>query len=159
MDVEIKEEVLAVMNRMREVLRKKEPILRIVGEVILSSVQKNFLEEGRPEPWEPLAPSTLRQRERQEYVNPETGKAAILRRGNNLFNSIHYEVEGDSVSIGPGSNIEYAAIHQFGGYAGRGHRAHIPARPYLMVQEEDWGEIERELYGLLNAVWNGRVIL
>jgi hypothetical protein len=30
-----------------------------------------------------------------------------------------------------GSNKRYAAIHQFGGQAGRKRRATLPARPYL----------------------------
>ncbi len=36
----------------------------------------------------------------------------------------------------------YAAIHQFGGRAGRGHAAKIPARPFLVVQDDDLEEIK-----------------
>lgn len=39
------------------------------------------------------------------------------------------------VEIGP--NVEYAAIHEFGGNAGRGGSAKIPARPYMQPSFED----------------------
>jgi phage virion morphogenesis protein len=43
------------------------------------------------------------------------------------------------------TNVIYAAIHKFGGKAGRGKRVNIPARPYLQMTDEDMEEI-------LNAV-------
>jgi phage virion morphogenesis protein len=50
-----------------------------------------------------------------------------------------------------GTDIVYAAIHQFGGETGRGNKTIIPARPFLGVREEDWAEIEsmlvNELFG------------
>lgn len=36
-----------------------------------------------------------------------------------------------------GTNEPYAAIHQFGGKAGRNKRAEIPKRPFLTLTEED----------------------
>jgi len=43
------------------------------------------------------------------------------------------------------ANKIYAAIHHFGGKAGRGKKVTIPARPYMMVQDEDWREMEAAL--------------
>ena len=40
-----------------------------------------------------------------------------------------------------GSNLDYAAIHQFGGQAGRNKSVEIPARPYLQLTPEDFEEI------------------
>ena len=40
-----------------------------------------------------------------------------------------------------GSNLDYAAIHQLGGQAGRNKKTEIPARPYLKLTDEDFGEI------------------
>ena len=31
----------------------------------------------------------------------------------------------------------YAAIHQFGGWAGRNRKVYIPARPFLQLTNED----------------------
>lgn len=36
-----------------------------------------------------------------------------------------------SVQTGPGGKVPYAAIHEFGGKAGRHHTTMIPARPYI----------------------------
>jgi len=44
-----------------------------------------------------------------------------------------------------GSNVIYSRIHQLGGMAGRGHKVKIPARPFLLVQDQDWGTIKNVL--------------
>ena len=76
-------------------------------------------------------------------------------KGGGLRSTIQRE-SGDgeaSISAGLGSNLRYARIHQLGGLTGRGHKAKIPARPYLgltkeerMYALEDIGEI------LVNAI-------
>ena len=53
-----------------------------------------------------------------------------------LKNSITYAVVGDNRLL-IGTNLVYAAIHQLGGMAGRGHRSKIPPRPYLVFRPED----------------------
>lgn len=55
-------------------------------------------------------------------LNVRTGRlrAAI---GIKRISAFHYEVIVNKVV--------YAAIHEFGGMAGRGRQVHIPARPYL----------------------------
>lgn len=50
-----------------------------------------------------------------------------------LFGSIQADWGADFVEIG--SALEYAAIHQLGGTAGRGRTVTIPARPYLGLSE------------------------
>ena len=50
-----------------------------------------------------------------------------------------YENDDDSAVIG--SNLDYAAIHQLGGQAGKGHKTEIPARPYLQLTDDDFAEI------------------
>ena len=40
-----------------------------------------------------------------------------------------------------GSAKDYAAIHQFGGQAGRGRKVTIPARPYLGINDQDEANI------------------
>ena len=56
-----------------------------------------------------------------------------------LRGSITHEASEDQVVIG--TNVIYAAIQQFGGKAGRGHKVTIPARPYLGVSDQDEQEI------------------
>lgn len=47
----------------------------------------------------------------------------------------------DRQTAGWGTNKKYAAIHQFGGKAGRHLSAEIPARPYLGVSDENLKEL------------------
>ena len=61
--------------------------------------------------------------------------------------SIHPEAHPDRAEIG--TDMIYAAIHQFGGLAGRGHVVEIPARPYLGVRDEDWPEIKDAVLAFL----------
>ena len=51
-----------------------------------------------------------------------------------------------------GSNVVYAAIHQFGGRAGKGRRARVPARPYLGIDERDRDAIVRIVTRTLEGV-------
>ena len=59
-----------------------------------------------------------------KVLNVRTG---TLRRsiGNKIFR------RGDSIVGFVGSNVVYAAIHEFGGMAGRGRKVKIPERSYL----------------------------
>ena len=147
MDIKIEVDDKGVKEALRELSERMEdmtPVMRRIGELLVSSVQENFNREGRySEPgswrggskrWQPLAPSTIKQRERLGYWPGQ-----ILTRTGRLKASITYHAGRDYVAVG--TNLVYAAIHQFGGKAGRGHRANIPARPFLVVQDEDLDEI------------------
>ena len=60
-----------------------------------------------------------------------------------LLGSIHYELGENLVYVG--TDKIYAAIHNFGGQAGRGRKVTIPQREFLMVQDEDVEEIHAGL--------------
>ncbi|WP_237043778.1 phage virion morphogenesis protein [Pseudomonas aeruginosa] len=53
--------------------------------------------------------------------------------GHKRLGSLGHDL-GGTQRAGIGSNLVYAAIHQFGG-AGRGHQVEIPARRYLPFDE------------------------
>lgn len=80
------------------------------------------------------------------------------RTGTNEPESIYrIATESGSVQITFGSQTPYAAIHEFGGLAGRGHTASIPGRPYLgPALELESGEVinlfDRELQELAREV-------
>lgn len=63
----------------------------------------------------------------------------ILQVEGKLAASINTYYDNDSAVIG--SNLEYAAIHQLGGQAGKNKSVEIPARPYLFLSESDYDEI------------------
>jgi len=104
----------------------------------------------------------------QKYFSggaPARGPAAavLTSRSGNLFNSVlaslQVAVTADSVDLSIGSALPYAAIQEYGGYAGRpgpfkkkdGHRPYLPARPYLQPAMDD---LSKALPGLLDQVLN-----
>jgi hypothetical protein len=68
-----------------------------------------------------------------------------------LRRSVNFVLESDglTVHIGPGGDAEkYAAIHEFGGKAGRKHSVTIPARPYVAPA---WKKKGREAINAIRA--------
>ena len=93
-----------------------------------------------------LVASTLRrfERERAPDGSPWLRSARALAEGGQtltdtgrLRGSIAHTVTDGGRAVEVGSNVIYAAIHQFGGRAGRGRKAKLPARPYLGIDERD----------------------
>jgi len=155
-------EVKALLGRIQRRLADLTPAMKIIGSTIQASVVRNFEVGGRPK-WKPLSRVTLKRRKKGGGILRVQGMAG------GLMGSIHYRAHNDRVIIG--TNKIYAGTHQFGARKGsfgtivasvrehmrRGHmvRAHtrrmavpwgdIPARPFLMVQDEDWSEIREAL--------------
>lgn len=80
--------------------------------------------------------------------------AAKARGGQTLIDSgklrdtyNHFESIGDEVLLG--SDSIYAAIHDSGGDAGRGHKSHIDARPVLGVNPRNDADIVSEIMQFL----------
>lgn len=130
------DEVLgAAFARLLRLGRDPRALLDEVGGAMVASTEQRFVTEEDPEgnPWPALDPDYARRR--------RGGAAHILRRDLHLFDSLSHRVGTGEVAWGV--NRVYARIHQFGGEAGRGGAAEIPARPYLGVSAEDRREIER----------------
>jgi phage virion morphogenesis protein len=68
---------------------------------------------------------------------------SILQVEGKLAASVTTYYDDDSAVIS--SNWKYAAIHQFGGDAGKGRKVKIPARPYLGITEDEQKEILDEV--------------
>lgn len=121
--------------------RRVERPLKAAGAVVITSVEKTFQAQGRPEKWTPLSPRTL-QRRRKGSGKSRRG-ARILIDTARLKNSISMRlVEGPAVEVG--TNVIYARRQHFGydpaGRKGRG-QTKTPARPFLVVQNEDVDKI------------------
>jgi phage virion morphogenesis protein len=150
------------LAKIRERSGNLKPVLTDCGEIMRSSIEENFLREGRYESvdswrggnnrWQELSPVTIKQREKSGRW---PGKK--LQISGQLAASITYNVNGNSLEIG--SNKVYAAIHQFGGPAGRNNRVTIPGRPYLVIQNEDVDEMIDIAGNYITGDWNmaGRI--
>jgi phage gpG-like protein len=172
-------------------------VMGMIGEIILSSVDENFERGGRYKEagsyegggskWVDLKPGTKKARARK---GKWPGKILLVK--GQLVGSLHPSPFEDRVEIG--SNLVYAAIHNFGGtihrtvkagnvrlqsrhgkllkgktggaiFSGSEHqhtlhpiRDHkigkpytitIPARPFMVVQDEDLTEIIRAVQEFL----------
>lgn len=121
--------------------------LRDIGEHLVNTTRERFSHEMSPagHPWAPLSPATV---EWKTGIGKNPDK--ILTMYGDMRGGIAYRVDVDELAVG--SDKEYAAIHQFGGLAGRGMATSsrsggsaggvfIPARPFLGLSEEDEAEI------------------
>lgn len=126
-----------------------------IGMYIVSRTMERFEQEGPG--WPPLSPATLRSRRRGRVSGVRrmldrirsaiTGRSAysakILQDTGRLRASIGAPAGEGVFRVRPrevvvGTNVPYAAVHQFGtNRAGRSHAVHIPARPFLKIEDED----------------------
>ena len=154
--------VTGLLDRLKARTSNLRPAMKDIGEIVRSSVTKNFTQGGRPNQWTPTKvlstylsytmrrtksrnrkkAYTLNGRMTKGFERYTAGKKTLIDTGR-LRNSITARAYADRAVVG--TNVIYAAIHQFGGMAGRGRKVKIPARPFLLVQEEDWTAIRQSL--------------
>lgn len=127
------------------------PAMRKIAQTMATQTEINFREQGRPK-WQALSESTLHARlgGAKAYKKDGTltakaqriksGGFRILQNSGALASSITSDYDDQQAVIG--SNLVYAAIHQFGGQAGRGRKVAIPARPYLPITKD--GQLQPE---------------
>ncbi len=124
----VSRDVAGAILRIRDRLAKGAEAYEGIGTSLKDNIRLGFVDSMSPygEPWLPI-----KYRDGQPLV--DTGR---------LRDSITYQASDDGVEVG--TNVVYAAIHQFGGMAGRGQKVHIPARPYMPVRNnsvdlpDDW---------------------
>lgn len=135
----ITDDLQRVLNLAARQTSNTAPLMRIIRAQLLSQTQQNFRAQGRPK-WPALSDVTLK-----NYERLGISTAGLLRRSNSLYNSIQTFSDMSSATISAGGGNQsgaYAAIHQLGGKAGRGHKVKIPARPYLPIDKE--GNLQKE---------------
>jgi phage virion morphogenesis protein len=108
------------------------PLMDGIAAELLSVTEDAFASEGvvGGEKWKPLALSTIRQRE-----NRGQWPGKKLQRSTAGLTASLQPSHGPATAMLTVSK-PYAAIHQFGGMAGRGRKVEIPARPYLPLKQE-----------------------
>ena len=110
----------------------EETMTEIAG-IMLDAVEENFEQEGRPEKWTPLADATVEDR-REKGFGP---KHPILQRTVTLAASVQAHSSRSEAMVT--TNLRYAAIHNFGGEAGRNKKVTIPPRPFMVLTNEEEG--------------------
>ncbi|MFA6690747.1 MAG: phage virion morphogenesis protein [Saccharofermentanales bacterium] len=138
--------VTALFRRLQQRLADTQPFMDDIGERVKGSVQRNFDEEGRPQKWVPLRFASkvawiLRKKtfwSKKGYMNKK-GKEAwagrkILNDTARLRRSISHRAFKNRVKVS--TLVKYAMFHQEG-------TRKMPARPFLLVQQEDWDYIIR----------------
>ena len=103
----------------------EEPLTRAVERVVAPSIAQNFEVGGRPA-WAPLEAGTLDQ---------TTGGSVLIRTGllrDTASDPQTFTIDGESARIEDLGAAWYGEIHDNGDGFGV-----IPARPFLLFQEED----------------------
>ena len=143
--IEIKLDNKEVELRLLDLAKRSEnlrPLMKNIAGIFTYSTEENFKEQGRPDKWIDLAESTKKQRTKTGHYPGQ-----ILQVSGQLASSISTYYDNDSAVIG--SNLDYAAIHQLGGQAGKNQSVTIPARPYLKLTDNDFEEILLEIIKFL----------
>ncbi len=152
-----------IQNLLKRLAKKSSdlsPTMREIAGIMHDAVEENFEQEGRP-PWKP-----------SQRALREGGKT--LQDTGRLAASITSRHSASSAEVG--TNVEYAAIHQFGGktpprkivprrkkalfWPGAKHPVKsaqhpgstIPARPFLSLTDEDKKEIIAALKRALDKI-------
>jgi phage virion morphogenesis protein len=138
--IEIKLDNKEIVDKLLDLAKRGEnlrPLMKNIAGIFAYSTEENFKAEGRPK-WQDLSEVTKKKR-----IEIDKYPGQILQVEGKLAASVstYYDDEGAII----GSNLDYAAIHQLGGDAGKGRKVKIPARPYLKLTEEDQREILEEV--------------
>lgn len=131
------------LNQLAEKTLDLRPLMRNIAGILEDSVEENFEQQGRPK-WKGLKKPTIEYRTKKGYY---PGKILTMR--GELAASITSNYDDNSAVVG--TNKVYAAIHQFGGEAGRGKKVEIPARPYLKLGDKENAEIINEVKNYLQG--------
>lgn len=132
-----------VLRAIHKMVNDLSPVFDEIGDTLVDRARDRFSKSVGPngERWRPT----------------KAGNKPLVRTGA-LMRSIDYTVSRRKMTIG--SSLEYAAIHQFGGNAGRGGKSKIPARPYLAdaagnLDRNDVSAIDEIVAKFINRVATG----
>lgn len=115
-----------------------EPIFDDIGNDVVRFIHRNFQEGGRPK-WPKWSAKYKKWRSENK-----PGKILILDKI--LYNSITHEAHRTYLLVG--SNMEYAATHNFGD-----QRRNIPQREFLNIQNDEHEFITSEIEDYLRQPW------
>lgn len=152
------------LQQVAERVQNMQPVLQGLGDFLVARIQARFDTSTGPDGqrWRALSAATLRAfsdrlgakyRKKAGGLNARgqakvSGRKILVLTGD-LQRQTRARAGATSVVI---SNSQpYAAIHQFGGQAGRGHKVTIPARPFFPVKP-DGSIYEQEMPSILDRL-------
>lgn len=127
-------DVQRMLGRMVENAQDMTRPMKEFAQYMLNEATGRFEREEDPwgKGWVKLSDSTLKQREKAGKSGKKLQVDGILKGSLASF--------AEATSAGllvDGSNLEYAAIQNFGGEAGPGHKVLIPARQFVGFNDDD----------------------
>lgn len=135
-------QLLRRLDAVEQGLADATPLMRVWGEIAHASITRNFEVGGRPKRWRKLSPKTIKGK----------GHSRILIQTGNL-SRIVVQPHRTSLQVGTSpATKDYAAIHQFGGKAGRGKKVPIPQRQFLLLQKADLDDFKIETRHYLKRI-------
>lgn len=111
-------EIQNQLKRLEDGVENRYLLMRRLSETMHTAVKLNFRYAGRPK-W-------LGLKYRADKPLTDTGR---------LKDSFSTMYDNDTALVG--TNIIYAAIHNFGGQAGRNRKVRIPQREFLTLTDDD----------------------
>lgn len=127
------QQIASILDKLANAAQDRTRLMRSIAGTMESAVLQNFDVGGRPK-W-----LGLKYRQGTPLVDTE-----------NLMNSITSYYDNNVAEVG--TNEPYAAIHQFGGKAGRGRKVDIPARPFLVLTPQDEDDILEDVQAYFQSV-------
>lgn len=152
--IELKDDqITRLFSSLQKKLGNLTPVMKQIAGIMHDAVEENFEQQGRPR-WKP----SKRARREGGKTLQDTGRLAASIKPKHTANSAVV-----------GTNVVYAAIHQFGGKTGphvikpKNKKAlfwpgakhpvksvnhpgsDIPARPFLSLTDDDWTEIRETM--------------
>ena len=127
------QQIASILDKLANAAQDRTRLMRSIAGTMESAVLQNFDVGGRPK-W-----LGLKYRQGTPLVDTE-----------NMMNSITSYYDNNVAEVG--TNEPYAAIHQFGGKAGRGRKVDIPARPFLVLTPQDEDDILEDVQAYFRSV-------
>ncbi|MGC6344923.1 phage virion morphogenesis protein [Pasteurella multocida] len=132
-DINDVEKIEAVLSDIAHKTQNRTSLMRSIAGTMESAVLQNFDEGGRP-----------------KWLGLKYRKGTPLVDTENLMGSITSRYNNDSAEVG--TNEPYAAIHQFGGMAGRGRKVKIEVRPFLILTQQDKDDILEDAQNYFRSI-------
>ena len=141
--IEVEDKASAGLARILGRAKDLKPMMTAMGRRMVISVRTNFNEGGRPVKWAPLKgvvvlPKNTRRKGQRTQAQARMGGPLVLT--GDLRAEIGFTAQAQDLLVwaSPQNDPIKAPVHQYGtDRAGRGHNTVIPARPYLLFQQED----------------------